>query len=954
MANQRPKALFFIFLLLSAHAYRLETEEIHASLGKDAVNSTAVRLLQRSQELQAPATYAQARLAMMQGRQDMLRAFGCKLCPPQRPLRATQVTIRNGRSYTRTLSTSVNEHCASGLYSGHTLKPVKPTELIPAAEVEAAIVEAETVAVEIQEVISTGREVTRDVGGGGGKFGGQHSNAILAELEPYWPLLIAAGVVAMGGLYLYHRHRMNAPLEATFCPVSSWEADPVGMLVGPASHDAFGDRFSTLLSEDNNRGMPKCHGLRRHRLRSDCDGDVDCKRQACRQMCCDRRDCTFYQFNTIDSTDNCWLGSRSRLTTTTCESPFFGETCTTCRDRRMELWPQIHEDNMKCHSALVGFTGFHVENQYECQAHAVEQGHPYYQYDAVRHKCETEATCENPSSHTIHNWQIFSNQNMPPPQPAAARPSPDQEVWQFEPFLLHENQGMTTVQLARSERCSSGDITCMRDACRAQCLQHDWCIHYQFESGGHVCQLGATHVIDEDDVGMWFGGILTQNRLCAADEYKCPSSHNCVQACGGECDGHSREGPDGWCVRSAIENIVDEGGWTDNYNAHPIEAWCRGLERSVVTVSAGLAHDQTGADICRAACSADEHCAIWQMYPRDAERTDLNEGDHVRCWLGMEDQLGRARFTCTGRSPKRWRLLSAPQSQAVETRGCRDGKVACVVSQTCVDLCADECPGFDITDTEAGHCQPPPNPQCMDEGVPMNLAISNNIPQMMQYDEYTTLLASDDDLFSMSANLNNVVNPDTFQGDTTAVCDVIEDAECDLIDGACVCEYAEDVDCDILFGHPERVAPVMAADGMMLLSHRGCSCEGRTCTLSLLSSVPPVRTNEMATSAVQLKASEAAVCDPSQVCPNMDRCSVIAYGSQGCGWECENDDGKYWCSDRCACNKEEAVAECSANVMCPDMDSCNPISYGEYGCGYGCMRESTFYFCNDACTVCNE
>lgn len=937
MANQRPKALFFIFLLLSSHAYRLETGDIHASLAKDALNSTAVKLLQRQQ----PGSYGAARTSASQGLEDFYHIFDCTRtgrCLGSNYQSATSGTTAfqeisvlevGGLKYSRNPIAAAAELCAPGLYTPGTLTPLPP--IGP----------------------TTMQEMMRDAGGGGGKFGDQHSNTILAELEPYWPLLIAAGVVAMGGLYLYHRHRMNAPLEATFCPVSSWEADPVGMLVGPAALESFDDRFSTLLSEDNNRGMPKCHGLRRHRLRSDCDGDVDCKRQACRQMCCDRRDCSFYQFNTIDSTDNCWLGSRSRLTTTTCESPFFGETCTSCRDRRMELWPQIHENNVKCHSALVGFTGFHVENQYECQAHAVEQGHPFYQYDAVRHKCETEATCDSPSSHTVHNWQIFSNQNMPPPQPAAARPRPEQEVWQFEPFLLHENQGMTTVQLARSERCSSGDVTCMRDACRAQCVQHDWCIHYQFESGGHACQLGATHVIDEDDVGMWFGGILTQNRLCAADEYKCPSSHNCVQACGGECDGHGREGPDGWCVRSAIQNIVDDGGWTDNYNAHSIDAWCRGLERSVVTVTAGLADGQTGADICRAACSADSNCAIWQMYPRDADQSDLSEGDHVRCWLGMEDQLGRARFTCTGRSPKRWRLLSAPRSESVMTRGCRDGKVACVLSQRCVDLCADECPGFDITDTEAGHCQPPPNPQCIDEGVPMNLGMAQNLPQMMEYDEYT-LLARDEDLFTMSVNLNNVINPDTFQGDTTAVCDVIEGAECDLINGACVCEYDEDVDCDMLFGHSERVAPVLAAEGMMLMSHRGCSCEGRTCTLRLLSSVPPIRTSVEANSAVQLRANEAQVCDPSQVCPNMNRCSVIAFGSNGCGWECENDDGKYWCSDRCACNKEEAVAECAADVMCPNMHSCNPISYGEYGCGYGCMRDSTFYFCNDACTVCNE
>jgi len=939
MTKEQPKALFFIFLLLSspALAARLEVQE------GAAVNGTALVGLHQPGRGGGLAAMRAARLARgtrptsysraMQSVRASAAAHDLNFCPrcirgayngaggmSTSVFESTQVlTTSTGSSYTRTtIQTVVETTCGGMLPPKPMIPPVGPIAPPP--------------------------YVPHDVG---------FDAEVAASITPYWPMLLAAGVVMMGGLYLYHRHRMNGPVPATFCPVSSWQPDPVGMLVGPAAHEAFGDGFTSLLSEDNNRGMPKCHGLRRHRLRSDCDGDVDCKRQACRQMCCDRRDCTFYQFNTIDSTDNCWLGSRNRLSARSCDHPFFGETCTTCRDRQATLWPQMHEDNMKCHSALIGFTGFHVENQYECQHHAVEQGHPFYQYDATRHKCETEATCDNPSTHTMHNWQIFSSENAPPPQPAAARPAPDQEAWQFEPFLLHENGDMTTVQLARSEQCSAGDVTCMRDACRDQCLQHDWCIHYQFQNGDNSCQLGATHVIDEDDVGMWFGGVLAANRQCAADEYKCPSSHNCVLACGGECDGHSREGPDGWCVRSAVENIVASDGWTDNYNEHDIDAWCRGIERSVVTVSAGLAEGQTGADICRAACSADSDCALYQMYPSDAAQADLSEGDHVRCWLGMQDQLGRPRFSCTGRSPKRWRLLAAPFAESVRARGCHEGKVACVMSQRCVDLCADECPGFDITDTFAGICQAPANPAMMTEDVPMDILLSSNLPSPVLYPE-DALRASENDLFTMSVNLNNFINPDTFQGDTTAVCDVIPEAECDLVDGACVCEYDEDINCDMLFPSRDSVSPVLAEEGMMLLSHNRCSCEGRTCSLGLLNSVPPVRTSDTATSAVQLSNNEAEVCDPTMVCPNMDSCTAVSYGTNGCGWDCQRGGVQHWCSSRCACNTVEAVSECSANTMCPDMDSCNPISYGEYGCGYGCMRGSTYFFCNDACNVCNE
>jgi len=465
--------------------------------------------------------------------------------------------------------------------------------------------------------------------------------------------------------------------------------------------------------------------------------------------------------------------------------------------------------------------------------------------------------------------------------------------------------------------------------------------------------LGATHVIDEDDVGMWFGGILAHNRQCADDEFKCPSSHECVQTCGGTCAGHSREGPEGWCVGSAVENIVDDDHWGDNYMQHPIDAWCRGLERAVVSVSQGFGAGQSGADICRAACSADSNCALWQMYPNDADNTDLHDGDRVRCWLGMEDRVGNPRFSCTGRSPKRWRLLTAPRAGAVGTRGCQAGKVACVISQQCVDICQDSCPGFDITDAEEGMCRPSSTPRHLSEGARMDLALSHNLPASVPNPEFS-MFADEGDLFTMSLNLQNLINPDTFEGDVTAVCDAIPGAECELMDGACVCDFDEDVDCNVLFGHPERVTPMLAQEGMMLMSAEGCSCIGLTCTLRLLSRVPPIRTTEEATAAVQLVSREAEICEESVVCPNMGRCEPTTYGAFGCGYNCDNAEGSFWCSHQCACNQQEAVRECAAGVMCPNMHSCDPISYGEYGCGYGCMRDTTYYFCSDDCTVCNE
>lgn len=887
--NSQVKTWFFIFLLFSAHAYRLDVGQkatkaqtkAHTKLVSQAVSFSNVSASQVVAYGSLSASYSYS------------RSF----------TQSTTVIQTSSGYASRTSIASMSEHCIPGMYTPLTMQPKTPPN---------------------------------------------------PGLSPVWGLLLATAVVLMGGLYLYHQHRLNSPLEATFCPVSSWEQDPAGVLVsaGPRSaHESYGE-ISSFLHEDaaNSRGMPKCSGLRRHRLRTDCDGDVDCKRQACRQMCCDRRDCTFFQFNNIDSTDYCWLGSRSRLDPNTCEQPWFGETCTSCRDRRVELWPQIHSDNSKCQSSLFG-TGFHVNNQYECQSHATEVGHEYYQYDVTRGRCETAETCDTPSANTIHNWRIFSRHDVDMPEPSNAQVPPDQETWQFEPFLFHSHTGMTSVSLTVAEQCATGDVTCMRDVCRTKCLQEAGCIHYQFENGGSECSLGVDHVIEEDNVGMWFGGILTENRLCAADEFKCPSTENCVDQCG-ECPGFGRDGADNFCVRSAIENMVDAAMWVDNYDAAPIDAWCRGFERTVVTMSAGMATGQSGADICRAACASDPTCAVWQMYTQDAERSDYAQNSHVRCWLGMEDNMGRPLFSCTGRSPKRWRLLSAPRAEAIDRRGCQDGKVACILNNNCVDLCQDECPGFTITDVDAGLCQPPTNPSNVrQDGVPMNVAMAGNLPRA-QANPDNSMYADEGDLFTMSVNIERIINPETFEGDTTAVCDVIAGAECDLIDGACVCEYEDENTCDDLFGHPERIVPVLAEEGMLLLSQQGCSCSGTTCTLSLMNSVPPVRVGEVETAAIHIGSDEWEYCDDT-VCPNMDTCAPLTYGAHGCGYQCQRETEAYWCSSRCDCNQAEAVVDCEVGVMCPDMHHCEPISYGEYGCGYGCTKDSTYYFCSDNCGECN-
>merc|ERR1719265_2717013 len=159
--------------------------------------------------------------------------------------------------------------------------------------------------------------------------------------------------------------------------------------------------------------------------------------------------------------------------------------------------------------------------------------------------------------------------------------------------------------------------------------------------------------------------------------------------------------------------------------------------------------------------------------------------------------------------------------------------------------------------------------------------------------------------------------------------------------------------CEDLFADEGRCVPLLVDEGLLMLSEQGCSCQGRTCTLRLLSEAPAVKTDKSASMAVKLGGDHAEHCDPTIVCPNMDACSAKSYGNAGCGWDCTRNGEQYWCSDTCSCNQEEAVTECATNHVCPGYDSCNPISYGEYGCGYGCMRGPTFFFCSDDCQNCN-
>lgn len=321
----------------------------------------------------------------------------------------------------------------------------------------------------------------------------------------------------------------------------------------------------------------------------------------------------------------------------------------------------------------------------------------------------------------------------------------------------------------------------------------------------------------------------------------------------------------------------------------------------------------------------------------------------------MEDKVGNPSFSCTGRSPRRWRLLASPTAEAVATRGCTHGQVACVLTSRCVHLCQDECPGFSTTDTEAGLCQPPTRPAMISPHVPMNVGIAANLPPASPIGPDNSMFADEGDWFTLTVNIREVIKPDSFEGDTTSVCDVIANANCDLREGACQCEYDDETDCGSLFGHQDRILPIVTAEGMMVLSHQGCSCVGRMCTLQLMDSVACVRIGEGATSAACLGDDEPETCDTTLTCPDMDTCEPISFGGPGCGYKCDNAEGHHWCSSRCAChNANEPATDCPSVIRCPRMDHCDPISYGDYGCGYGCTQGSTYHFCNADCTVCDH
>jgi len=88
---------------------------------------------------------------------------------------------------------------------------------------------------------------------------------------------------------------------------------------------------------------------------------------------------------------------------------------------------------------------------------------------------------------------------------------------------------------------------------------------------------------------------------------------------------------------------------------------------------------------------------------------------------------------------------------------------------------------------------------------------------------------------------------------------------------------------------------------------------------------------------------------------------VVRFGSHNCGYTYSGSSGEYYCDSKCNCHQELDEQEeeqgklleddeCSNDRVCPGMQSCSSLNYGSYGCGYSCENSAgDFFFCSQDC-----
>jgi len=137
------------------------------------------------------------------------------------------------------------------------------------------------------------------------------------------------------------------------------------------------------------------------------------------------------------------------------------------------------------------------------------------------------------------------------------------------------------------------------------------------------------------------------------------------------------------------------------------------------------------------------------------------------------------------------------------------------------------------------------------------------------------------------------------------------------------------------------------------------------CDFGLLKQVPKVRLNPESTEGIGLAGRTTPTCASNKCEAGFDSCSVLTFGDHNCGYSCSKGSDEYYCNQDCDCHKELSDSDIEqkkdfsddgqcATRTCPGMKTCTVLNYGSYGCGYSCEDQSdTFYFCNEDCS-CGE
>jgi len=183
---------------------------------------------------------------------------------------------------------------------------------------------------------------------------------------------------------------------------------------------------------------------------------------------------------------------------------------------------------------------------------------------------------------------------------------------------------------------------------------------------------------------------------------------------------------------------------------------------------------------------------------------------------------------------------------------------------------------------------------------------------------------------------------------------------CWFENAACICEFEEAKECHEWFADNGHLKHMVGTSGMLLFGGDLCECTTQensdgafTCSFGLLDKLPPLSPNAGAEAQLTLAGQNAPTCTKENVCADMSRCTMKMFGKHACGYECfgaTDTNQEYWCDAECNCHKEDETNDCKVGTVCPKQKKCNVIDYGSYGCGFGCEDDNgDFSYCSQDC-----